>query len=96
MPRVGGGWREALRHEQRRLGATIVEQPSPRRIETVGARDAQHIGVRRDGIRDGIVEEREARVVVVGQDGTSDLSAPRLRAMVHVGKVMACPREPAD
>ncbi len=78
-----------MRHEQRRLGAAIVEQPSSRWIEPVRARDAQHVGVRRYGISDRIVEEREARIVVVGQDGTSDLGAPRLRAMVHGGKVTA-------
>lgn len=83
-------------HEQGRLVASIVEQPAARRVQAIGARDAQDVLVRGYLFVCRIVEEGEARVVVEGQNGTSDLSAPRLRAMVHVGKVTAYPRESAD
>ena len=84
------------RDEQRWFATAIVEEPPSRWIETIGARDAQHIGMWRDGPLRRVVEEREARVVVVGQKGSPNLRASGLRTMVHGGKVTARPRELAE
>lgn len=64
--------------EQRRAGAPIVERPSDRRSEALGAARAQNIDVRIDLADGRILEDGDAGRVVVSEDDGTRMRATRL------------------
>ena len=86
--RLGGRrGRRGFGEEQRRSVAAVLDPPSARRDQSVGAGTAEGLEVRRDGAVRWIFEQRDALPVVVGEHHGAITSTRRLTTKRHPAEV---------